>query len=302
MAPQRPKRTKKPAPTRWGTRQRQARSKPKVVIVGVGRLGGALALGLKKAGWPCTVFPHSGDSVRRAVELKLKLAEHEDFREADLCLLAVPDHAVGRVAATVHDDLGPHTALLHCAGALDLSAFGGEREMVRRPRGSFHPLCAISDSTDDLAGHSVALAATDRALLATLFRMAVALRLRPLEVPEARRAAYHAGAVLAAGLAVGLISAASRAFEEAGILEDNALHALIPLTHSALRGVELRGLSRGLTGPVARGDVAVVEAHLRALPADVAAIYRVLSLRTLELVRDQLPAETRNAFERLLRS
>ena len=99
--------------------------------------------------------------------------------------------------------------------------------------------------------------------------MALALGLTPVEVPETGRAAYHAGAVLAAGLLVSLADAAVSALEEAGLERDAALEALLPLMRSALRGVETRGLERGLTGPVVRGDVGVVQAHLDALPPEM---------------------------------
>ncbi|MHB8874635.1 MAG: DUF2520 domain-containing protein [Myxococcaceae bacterium] len=298
MPPARSRR--KPSPARSRAKARVPK-RPRVVIIGFGRVGGALALGLKKAGWPLTVFPRSGESVRRAVKSGFQLAGHEDLREADLCFLTVPDNAVGRTAADVKDDLGPYTVMLHCAGALDLSAFGTDPDTLRRPRASFHPLVAVSDPADELDGHAVALAASDRDLLPMLWEMALALRLRPIEVPEARRAAYHAGAVMSAGLLVALASAAAAALQEAGIYEDAALGALLPLMHSAIRGVERRGLGKGLTGPVARGDVSVVQAHLSAVPAEVIDIYRTLSLRSLALVKDQLPPETRNALERQLK-
>ncbi len=67
---------------------------------------------------------------------------------------------------------------------------------------------------------------------------------------------------------------------------------------SAIHGIEARGLARGLTGPVPRGDLAVVQAHLAALPADLASLYRALSLRALGLVGERLPPETRNALEK----
>ena len=69
------------------------------------------------------------------------------------------------------------------------------------------------------------------------------------------------------------------------------LAALLPLTRSALRGVEARGLAAGYTGPIARGDAQVVAAHLAALPPEVAAVYRPLSRRGLTLVEHRLPAE-----------
>jgi predicted short-subunit dehydrogenase-like oxidoreductase (DUF2520 family) len=216
-------------------------------------------------------------------------------------LFAVPDHAVARVAHSLKMDLGPQTALVHCAGALDLNVFGEDPTTQRRPRGSFHPLCAVSDMKDDLKDHSVALSASTKPLLATLETLASALGLKPLEVSEARRPAYHAGAVLCAGGLTALASAGVAAFQEAGIDEEAALEALLPLMRSALRGIETRGLTRALTGPVARGDLATVQAHLGALPADLSELYRQLALRALQLAWDVLPPETRNGLDKDLR-
>jgi predicted short-subunit dehydrogenase-like oxidoreductase (DUF2520 family) len=124
--------------------------------------------------------------------------------------------------------------------------------------------------------------------------------LRALRVPEKHRAAYHAGAVLSAGGVVAALSAAVEAFRVAGISEEDALAALLPLTRSALRGVEARGLAAGYTGPIARGDSEVVAAHLAALPPPVAAVYRPLSRRGLELARSRLTPEARVLLEELL--
>jgi predicted short-subunit dehydrogenase-like oxidoreductase (DUF2520 family) len=270
---------------------------PRVVIVGFGRVGGALAIGLAKAGWDVSVLPRSAESVRRAAGLKVILADHDDLRAAQLCILAVPDSAVVPAMELVEEDLAPSTALVHCSGALPLSVFSTARS--KRAFGSFHPLAAISDPKDSLKGHAVALASTDRALHAQLERMAVALEMSAIEVPETGRASYHAGAVLSAGLVVALLDGAVSALEEAGLDRELALKSLLPLTNSALRGVESRGLEKGLTGPVVRGDVSVVQAHLEALPAELGSLYRLLSRRALRLT-PALPPETRLALERLL--
>jgi predicted short-subunit dehydrogenase-like oxidoreductase (DUF2520 family) len=268
-----------------------------LVVVGFGRTGGALALGLQGAGWPVRIFPRSGESTRRAAALHLPLADHDALRQADLCILAVPDNAVPLAAKMLQGDLGPQTALVHCSGALDLSAFGSDPGILERPRGSFHPLVAISDPGDDLSGHSVALSATAERLLDVLSAMARDLGLVPLDVPESGRAAYHAGAVLAASGVVALAASAVSALAGAGIDEPTALRAILPLMHSALLGIERRGLSRALTGPIIRGDVSVIRSHLDALPAELRGLYRDLALRALSLVRAQLPKETRLAVE-----
>ena len=278
-------------------RRARPRARLSVVIIGFGRTGGALARGLMRAGWPVRIFPRSGESMRRAAALNIPLADHDALRQADLAVLAVPDNAVPLAAKMVHADLGPKTALVHCSGALDLSAFGSDPAILERARGSFHPLVAISDPTDELAAHSAAISATSEPLRRTLLALATSLGMAPFEVPESGRAAYHAGAVLAAAGVVALTSAAVAALIAAGFEEPQDLSALVPLMRSALLGVERRGLARGLTGPIIRGDVSVIRSHLDALPSELRPLYRDLALRALSLVRAQLPQETRLAVE-----
>lgn len=296
----RPTRSKKKAATaRWQTRAPSSR--PAVVIIGFGRMGGALALRLKAARWPVAVLPRSDDAVRRAARWGVSLADHEALKTCELCILAVPDGAIAQAAAHIEDDLGPKAALVHLAGARDLNAFGTDARIVKRRRGSFHPLAAISDSRDVLDGHAVALAASDSTLMPVLWRMAMALHLKPFEVSEDHRALYHGGAVMAAGLAVALLDAAVEALSLAQVDRQVALDALLPLLHSALRGVEARGLTRGYTGPIPRGDVSTVEAHMKALPEDLQQIYRVLSTRALAALAGTLPKETQVALTLALR-
>lgn len=235
----------------------------KVVVFGLGRIGGALALGLEAARWDVSVMTRSPAKARRS---KLKLAR--DFGGADVVVLAVPDALVGAI------DVPPGPAVVHCAGALELTALNAER------RGSFHPLVAVSSPNDSLEGGWVAISASDVKLKRALQRMAKALKMHPFEVPENQRARYHAGAVMSAGLVIALLDAAA---EATGLPRKTAEAALLALTRSALEGARQRGLSKSLTGPIVRGDAAVVQRHLEALPEDVRALYRALSRRVLKL-------------------
>jgi len=295
----RPPHPRKPKSARWETRPRVG-EKPAIVVVGFGRLGGALSLGLHRTGWPISVFPRSAASVKRAAEWGLRLAEHEALRAARICVLAVPDAVVGTLAQTLLPDLSIHAALVHCAGALSLAAFGDQPQILKRARGSFHPLCAVSSPEDALSGHAVALSASSAGLSRNLEWMAEDLGLTGIKVPEAQRAAYHAGAVLSAGGLVALASAAVQALGLAHLPEDEALAALLPLMGSALRGLTQRGLSGAFTGPVVRGDAGVVRTHLEALPPELAALYRLLSRRMLTQLREPLPAPLRSELEQLL--
>lgn len=274
-----------------------ATRRPRVVVVGSGRLGGALARSLSARRWPVRVLSRTVEGRLRAQSLGLKPATPKDLAQAGVALLCVPDKAVSEVAQDLAQTLGKGAALVHCAGALSLQALGAPRG---RATGSFHPLCAVSDPRASLSGHSVALSTRSRTLKAVLQQMAKDLGLSVLEVPEERRAAYHAGAVLSAGGAVALMATAVEAMGHAGVSADQALAALLPLMRSALRGMEARGVAGGLTGPIVRGDTQVVAAHLRSLPKKVGAVYRLLSLQALQLAEPRLSPEARRDLAKLL--
>jgi predicted short-subunit dehydrogenase-like oxidoreductase (DUF2520 family) len=273
-----------------GALTRYSRAVPRAVVIGVGRTGGALAFRLKRAGWPVSVVPASKTSVARARKLTLKLAKPADLAAAQVCILAVPDAAVHLVARQLA--VGLKTAIIHCAGALPLDV------LPERRRGSFHPLVAISDPKDPLEGHWAAIAASDKSVESLLKAMARALKMHALSVPEDRRPAYHAAAVMSAGLSMSLLDVA---VEASGLPRKDIEPALLSLNQSALRGAARRGLAVSLTGPIVRGDVGVVRAHLEALLRPAQDPYRVLSLHMLALMRRRLPHGTAEALTQVLR-
>ncbi|RPH72225.1 MAG: DUF2520 domain-containing protein [Myxococcaceae bacterium] len=261
-----------------------------MVVVGVGRLGSAISVQLRKAGWPVTVRTQSPAGRRQAKRLGLAEADAAAMSRAELCLLTVPDAAVEPVARAVAPLLGRTTGLVHCAGALTLEAL--QPAAAGRPTGSFHPLVSVTGPETPLAGHAVAIATRSRVLAPLLGRLAEALGLRPLRVPEEGRAAYHAGAAMVASGLVSLLDAAIAAWRAAGVSEREATAALAALMRSALAGAELRGTVAAFTGPVVRGDADVVQAHVRGLPPDVLPIYLALQQRVLAHAAARLPRPT----------
>lgn len=264
--------------------------RPRVVVVGVGRLGSAISVQLRKAGWPVTVRTQSPSGRRQARRLGLQEADAAAMSRAELCLLTVPDAAVEAVARAAAPLLGRTTGLVHCAGALTLEVLQPAAD--GRPTGSFHPLVSVTGPETPLAGHSVAVATRSRVLAPLLGRLAEALGLVPLRVPEDARAAYHAGAAMAASGLVSLLDAAIAAWRSAGVSEREAMTALAALMRSALAGAEARGTLAALTGPVIRGDAEVVQAHVHALPPDVLPIYLALQQRVLAHAAKRLPHPT----------
>ncbi len=105
----------------------------------------------------------------------------------------------------------------------------------------------------------------------------------PHRLKTADKTAYHAGAVVASNYLVVLAALAVQLFAQAGIDSKDALHSLLPLMKGTVHNLEEVGIPQALTGPIARGDSAVVRGHLQQLLPQQAALYRLLGKKALEL-------------------
>ena len=187
----------------------------------------------------------------------------------ELVLLCVPDRAIAGVAMEI--PRGPWVA--HVSGATALAALDPHER-----RFSMHPLQSFTKSRgpEQLDGAWAAVAAESPEARATGFELAKELGLRPFELADARRAAYHAGAAVASNYLVTLRAAAGSLLEAAGAPPE----ALDPL----IRGVVDSGFE--LTGPIARGDWETVARHLAVIRAErpeLEELYLVLAAETARI-------------------
>lgn len=199
-----------------------------------------------------------------------------DSASPKLVLLCVPDRAVSAVAAEA--PVGPWVA--HVSGATPLDALDPHKR-----RFGLHPLQSFSTARgpEQLDGVWGAVSAETDDARAVGRWLAETLGLRPFELDDDKRAAYHAGAAMASNYLVTLRAAGRSLLEAAGAPPD----ALDPL----IRGVLDTDFE--LTGPIARGDWATVERHLAVIRAErpeLEELYLVLAEATARVAgRD--PAE-----------
>ncbi len=273
-----------------------------VGIVGPGRAGVALGLALSRAGH--RVLLHGRHSREVPTPLSLTVGDAPPWlEEAEVVLLAVPDDAVAEVAASLAATgavTGSHT-VLHLSGALGREALA-PLEASGAPLGSLHPYQTLEASPEGAAGLAGAVAGVggSAAAVAVASALARSVGLVPVEVPEERRAVYHAAAVFASNYLVTLAGVAEGLLAEAGMSPEQARAALGPLMSAALESALARGPAAALTGPVARGDAETVRKHLAALPEDVRGLYCELARAALRLA--ELPPERRAAIEEVLES
>jgi predicted short-subunit dehydrogenase-like oxidoreductase (DUF2520 family) len=250
-------------------------------VVGPGRAGSSLALALRAGGWTAVAVAGRAPDAPAVRGLAERLgcataAVAEVGVGAALVVLATPDAALGPVAAAVAPSLDRGALVLHCSGARGLDALDPLAEA--RPdvrRGALHPLQTFAGPDPDrVAGAWAAVAGPPEVTELTL-----GLGLRPVVVPDGRRPAYHAAAVVASNHLVALLGQVERLAAAAGVPAE----AFWPLVRTAVDNVADHGPAAALTGPVARGDHATVAAHLDAIPASEHDAYRVLARAALHL-------------------
>ena len=248
------------------------RAMTRIGVVGAGRVGAVLAAALREAGHEIAAVAGESHASRTRIDTLL-LGVRVDkptavSRACDLLLLTVPDDMLSNVVTmlaasgairegqyVVHTsgkhglavlqpaaDAGAHVLAMHPA-----MTFTGTHVDLARLAGCVYGVTANPD-TDDLAAKLVA-----------------DLRGRLLRVEEDRRALYHSGLAHGANHLVTLVSQAMDLLRDSGA--DDPAATLRPLLTAALDNALEYG-SAALTGPIVRGDVETVRAHLRDIAAN----------------------------------
>ncbi len=264
-------------------------------LIGPGRVGSAISRALFEHGYqPVAVIGRSLRSTREVCsfigcDMSLATTDLGAAGSAELILLTVPDDRIAAVASQLQRIVNPEpgtTVLMHFSGVHAAS-------VMSQPKGamllfSVHPLLPFADRQQayerlecapyfgegDLAAYPVA-----KTLCSTLGGKLQFL------CPEMKHL-YHAAACLASNYLVTLIAEASSLLEECGIERAQGETALLPLLEATLHNVATSGTKKGLTGPIVRGDVGTLTAHLQALensPTGLLDLYRLLGSKTVLL-------------------
>ena len=234
------------------------------------------------------------------------------MRAADLWLLATPDGELARTAAELARGgvLRAGDTLFQCSGALpssELRAACVEGVYIA----SVHPLKSFADPGDavrSFAGTRCA-AEGDAAALALLRPAFEKLGACVTEIDPQFKTIYHAASVMVCNYLTALMEAGLQCFDKAGLPREAASAMMEPLVRETVDNVFRLGTVKALTGPIARGDTAVVARQLHALrelDPRLAEVYRALGVMAVELSRAKggtdapTQAQTLSALESLL--
>ena len=256
-----------------------------VGFVGAGKVGCSLARYLQRE--PMLRRPgflsKSAEHAREAAEFCEGFA-YESLadlaRDSQLIFLTVPDGTIRQVAGELAGcgvDLAGKI-VVHCSGATSSEALTACRDGGAYVA-SMHPLYAVSSRFDcwQELGHAWFTLEGDDDAVCVLEAVLDRLGNKHARIDAADKVRYHAAAVMASNLVVGLYHEAAAQLAACGLSQSDAEAALAALFLGNAEHVAHDGCTAALTGPAARGDTQTIEAHLSCLSGDDRQIYQLLT-------------------------
>lgn len=268
-----------------------------VVIVGTGAVALALGKRLHERDLPLILASRQPGYRKDVAGFIGATTPVVSYREA-VCLssrflLAVPDDAVGDVAAELRqiglcNSLVLHTCGVHGSEALGALASAG------CALGSLHPMQTIPSAEKgylSLPGSPFALEG-DAEAVEWAKDLVSLIEGRPFALTRGAKPLYHAAAVFAGNYVTVLMGMASDLLAEAGLTTREASEVLAPLAQESLKNALECDPSHVLTGPIRRGDVETVKKHLEALDRKPGSrrVYEACGLQALRMCSAGLPA------------
>jgi predicted short-subunit dehydrogenase-like oxidoreductase (DUF2520 family) len=210
-------------------------------------------------------------------------------------LVATPDSVIEDVAADLAQLGGKEwrgKVVFHTSGALDATALRALAD-AGAETGSIHPMQTFSgQSVPDLAGRVFGIDGSPAALKVAR-KMGRQIGGVAVRLSGANKAAYHAAGSFACAHVLAVMETATRLLMARGFTRRQALRALLPLTRQTLDNLERIGPRAAWTGPIARGDLSIVQRHADALsnsPPEVLDAYKALSRLSAAVLADDSSA------------
>lgn len=270
----------------------------KISIIGIGRLGGALAIALSKKNYKIeNLAARNSETARVIAEIispKPRILSPDDFSEiaSDVVLITTRDSEIQTTAEKLAENLRHKPCVFHASGSLSSEILHNLKN-IGCPVGSIHPLISVSDARlgADKFENAYFCVEGDPAAVEMGRKIVEKLGGNSFSISSEHKSLYHAAAVTACGHLVALVDVSIEMLSKCGLDEAVAQKILLPLIKSAVENLETQTTARALTGTIARADVPTLEKHLCVLEKNVSTealeIYLLLAARSVSLAERQ---------------
>lgn len=294
-------------------------SNARVGFVGAGKVGTALgelfrSCGIVVSGYSSLLAEDAQASAEKTASDAYADAA-EVVEASDVIFFTVPDGEISNAWKSLVASYGDAACdalfgkiVCHCSGALPAAVLADAAEYSAKAA-SVHPLFAISggESAQAKIGSALFTLEGDESALASVSALLDVCGVHHREIASSDKPLYHAAAVCASNLAVGLFASAQMMLERCGFDADEARGALRPLFVGNCESIAERGPIDALTGPIERNDAETVVGHLMAFREDPTLLkerdaYTALSRVVVEVAAAKHPERDYSHIAEILRA
>lgn len=221
------------------------------------------------------------------------------IKESDTLFLTVSDSEISKIYSEIlkYDLRGK--ILAHCSGAMTSEVFSGISQKGALGC-SVHPICAVSSKQAGYQDLSKAFFTIEGEENNRLFNLLQKCGNRVERLSCDKKIKYHAAAVFASNMVVGLYEYSSTLLRDCGLSDEFAQKALEPLFLQNCKTIVEKGTVMALTGPLERGDNETIEKHLSILAGEEKELYCLLSKEILLLAKRKHEKRNYEKIEKLL--
>lgn len=272
----------------------------RIGLIGCGRVGVTLFYLLKENNRITGVYDIDKQSEKKAVknlEIKKNASYKELIRKSDALFLGTPDHAILQAYKKAKAYIAGEKYVFHFSGLFPAQVIPKNKKVLRA---SVHPFATFPTIsipphrkyTISVQGDAAAVRCARKIFGPKYFKLK--------KVKKEQKPLYHLIGVFSSNLLVGLVSSIYQLARKLDWKESDIDQLVFPIIEETLQNIKKYRLRKALSGPLQRGDVAVIRTHLHVLRKDknLSEIYKILSRILLEYV---LKDKTNTRLKKILR-
>lgn len=277
----------------------------KVGFIGAGKVGCSLGAYFVHQGIQVVGFVSRSDaSAEKAAKLthtKHIVGMNQLITMCDVLFLTVSDDSIASVWNQVSQFSIQGKIICHCSGSLSSTVFS-RIENTGAYGYSVHPMFPFQSKTTSYEELSQAVISVEGnplhkdVLLSLLSKLPNSI----IHVSTQNKTRYHAAAVFASNLVVGLMEEALLMLESCGFTREEALQAISPLAKENMNHIMQDGPAKALTGPVERCDTSTIEKHLQVLSKEEKEVYLPLTKKLISIAKEKHKETDYNEMQKIL--
>ena len=269
----------------------------KIGFIGAGKVGKAFGVYLHRNGVNIVGYNSQKlESAKTAASLTSSgyySKSEELINLCDLIFITTPDGVIKSVAEGVELPSLTGKTFVHMSGAHSsqllesLKAKGAEMA-------SLHPIQSIADVETSVAQLKSTVFSVEGSETAVeqLSDLMEQMNNTYFVIKSEQKTLYHMAACTVSNYLVTLVDMGLSMYESIGIDREVAYKALYPLIRGTIENLKHMDTKEALTGPIARGDINTVNAHLLAVhDKNTEDFYRYLGKATVQMAKEKSNAD-----------